>query len=60
MRDREGTAGETAGQRISGMRVICLNEPTDRWKDTESGKRPVGLEGACKPQQKLSRVGMQL
>lgn len=28
------------------MGVVCESEPTDRWKDTESGRRPVGLEGA--------------
>lgn len=62
MRDREGIAGETGGQRISGIRVICLNEPTDRWKDTKSGKKPVGLDGSehANLSKKVLRVGMQL
>ena len=51
MRDREGRAGRIwratqspRTKRISG--TSHLFEPTDRWKDTQSGKKLLDLEGA--------------
>lgn len=44
-------------ERIPEVRVIYLNEPTDRWEDAESGKKPPYLEGAAGSLRKVLGMG---